>query len=360
MKYLGWLGGLVLLGAVAGGLAAWQHQRNRPIREARTALAKEQYQLALRWLNWRLRQQPNDLEAMRLSARALARLGEDRRAEQLFQQIPDLEAEDYFLLGLCLSRQNEYPKAVRALQQAVDLAALPEARRILAVAYAQLDRPDLAIEQAQAIVDDPIEGDLALALLGQLYLGRAEPRASYDAYAKLLERNPKLGGIPFPREEILLDQADALIQIGEAEKAAELLAAVPEIDKSARSLTIRGRLSNQRKDVAAAEKDWLAALRLDPDNAPLMIELGLVLIEANRNTEAIAWLERAAKLDAANPVAHQHLAVAYTRAGDSVVAEQHRQKAKELRDRRHEFTARTRELLRRQLRGSVEAIPQNE
>lgn len=322
---------LTLIAATGGAVTAWWWKSSRPLREATAAYHAQDYELALRWANWHLRLHPNDVRALRLSARSLARQGEASRAELLFLQIPQLEPEDYFLLGLSYVRLKQFTKAIGPLRKSLELGPTAETRRTLAVVYNELDRIDLALEQAKILADDPKEGDLGLALLGELYLARDLPRASYDAFEKLLSRNPDLKGVPQTRHSVFMNQIDSLLKLGEPEKAAQLVDQLGDLDQDVRGLQLRGRLQQQQGKVQAAERDWKRVLELDPENS-VVVELALLLLEKGAHEEAVRWLLRAAEIFPDDPAIQQHLAVAYNRQGDHPAAAEHQRLARKLRD----------------------------
>lgn len=75
------------------------------------------------------------------------------------------------------------------------------------------------------------------------------------------------------------------------------------------------RYAEGRGDVARAEKEYRAALHLDPHALPLRARLAVVLLEARRPAEAVALLEEAVALDPDNPSAHLSLGLTYAQAG---------------------------------------------
>src|SRR4051794_8843906 len=99
--------------AVAGVLAAVvgltlvSRKSPGPLDEARDSYRAGAYREALSLANRRLREVPDDSEALRISARASARLGRDAAAVELFQRLGSDGAagEDFFLLGNTLIRQ---------------------------------------------------------------------------------------------------------------------------------------------------------------------------------------------------------------------------------------------------------------
>lgn len=321
---------LFIVGAAAGSAYAWYWHWTRPVREAQEAYDARNYELALRWSNYRLRQNPSDAEALRLQARAHARLNNYSRAIELFFDFPDLEGEDYLLLGMCQAQTQDLLKAGGNLQRAVELSPTAEARRMLAVVYAQLDRDDLAYEQAKLVAEGEDETDLGLALIGQL-LYRSRPQASLDAYAKLLERNPELIGIPQSRRDVQLNQVESLTYLGRIDQAWETIERVSNVETDVRALELRGRLRQFRGETEGALADWKLALELAPNNAEIMVDLALGLLDGRREKEAIEWLIKASSLADDWPEVHQNLAIAYTRVGNKEAAESHKQRAQQLR-----------------------------
>lgn len=338
-----WMGVFALFflmaGIGVGGGWAWWEYKQRPYRAAQLAYDHRDYPLALRWANWILRTQPRDLEALRLSARTLTRLEDYARAEQTFQLIPQLDAQDQFLLGLCYAKQKKYAQALQSLQQSLKEIESAEAHRILAVIHYEIHQLDLAIEHANKVLDDPAERDRGLALLGFLHATQGSFQEAAAAFDKLLTINPELQGIPQRREDILLKQAECLLKIGETERAATNLRKIPTIETSATRSRLEGMTAYQKNDFAAAKRAFQEALRQKNDDVETLSEWGTMALEIKEFQVAVDCFGKLSELQPNHPVPHQNLVVAYGGLGNTTAAVQHRRLAEQLRAKIEKFAS---------------------
>lgn len=350
MRRFGWWVLLALIGVAGGAAGAWKWQQDRPLREARAAYEKGEFSLALRWAGWRLRLAPRDLDALRMSARAHARLRDYDKAEPLFNQIPELFPEDLYLLGLCHAQKGDYVKALHFLVPSVEQGATTESRRSLAVVYVEVDRPDMAIEQANLVAKDPVARPLALAMLADIYAGQNQPRNVVDVIDELFRINPELKGIPQPKRHYQVTLLESVIALGERERARTLLKEIGETESNAELLALRAQLCQLEGDTDGTLRDYQSALRLDPKNKKWMIELGLLLSEKKDFPEALKWLKRAVEEDPQNFNGYQHLSLLYRRMGKAQESADAQATAKRLKD---ESEARQREQHLKSLRGKT-------
>ena len=104
------------------GWMRWRGQPDLPA-QAASAYAQRDFRLAADFARNRLKQAPEDKKALRLLARATARLGRDQPANALFARLgtPALQAEDLFLLGLGLSRAGQKESAGRLWEKGLAL-----------------------------------------------------------------------------------------------------------------------------------------------------------------------------------------------------------------------------------------------
>jgi tetratricopeptide (TPR) repeat protein len=118
--------GAALLALTAGGTALWS-ARSRAISDpalrAAAAYDAGQWDSAAELARQTLGVRKDDPAALRLLARASARLGRDATAMTIYQRRLDekgLEAEDYFVLGLLYQRQGRADAAAVALKSVIE------------------------------------------------------------------------------------------------------------------------------------------------------------------------------------------------------------------------------------------------
>jgi tetratricopeptide (TPR) repeat protein len=77
-----------------------------------------------------------------------------------------------------------------------------------------------------------------------------------------------------------------------------------------------GRIARQEGRIDEATKQLKESLRLNPDKANVLAELGLIALAQHNNTEATAYLSRAVQLDPDNYVSNYGLLLLYARTND--------------------------------------------
>lgn len=134
----------------------------------------------------RLKVAPNDPGALRLLARATARLGRDSTANSLFARLGSatLQPEDLFLLGVGLNRSAHAAEAVRVWERALTLDAHhPETLEQLTSLYASRNR----LAEA-AVLADRLSRQPGWQLQGELMLGSLRSELNDPAGAALVLR----------------------------------------------------------------------------------------------------------------------------------------------------------------------------
>ena len=160
-----------------------------PTRLERARLAYDRYdwQTVTALAREALREKPSDLEALRLLARSQGRMERDEMAQELFSRMDNqaMQAEDLFLLGSGLCRQERTEPAIVVLENARRLdPAHAETLHELARLYARLKRLRDAVEAASQLAVIPGWGCAGASFSGRyvksssirLVLGSARSR----------------------------------------------------------------------------------------------------------------------------------------------------------------------------------------
>ena len=139
-------------------------------------------------------------------------------------------------------------------------------------------------------------------------------------YRKILEQNPRYPGIHFRLARLILSKPNPPSDF--AEEAKKELQQELEIDPSnAGAEYVLGELARQAQDLPEAVKHFSKATELESNFADAYLGLGLSLLAQKNYAEAVAPLEKAVKLQPANPAGHYSLATAYARTGRKEDAE---------------------------------------
>jgi len=193
-------------------------------------------------------------------------------------------------LGLIYVKQESYSDALPLFEKLV--AANPanlQARELLATCQLQTGRVGTAIQGLEALRrEDPNQG-FVLYMVGIAYLKNKEPEKAREALTELVAKSPPaqsnfmLGKVYYESERF--------------EEAAECFRTTLEADANYpgahREL---GKVLVSQRD-PAAEKEFAAALKQEPNDAEALYFLGGFLMQADRLEEALPPLQRAQKLN---------------------------------------------------------------
>jgi tetratricopeptide (TPR) repeat protein len=185
----------------------------------------------------------------------------------------------------------------------------PEVLYILTHAYS-----DLAARAASELANTAPTSIPAL----EMNADAAEQQGKWDQaekdYRKILEQNPRYPAIHFRLARLILSAPNPPADF--AEQAKKELQQELEIDPAnAGAEYVLGELARQAQDLPGAEQHFSKAAALDPNFADAYLGLGLALLAEKKYPEAVAPLEKAVKLQPANPAGHYNLATAYVRTG---------------------------------------------
>ncbi len=123
-KYVVWTALVVFAIGCTGALVAYVGQRSvDPASEAAAAYQRKDYTRAAELARGRLKTAPSDLAALKVLARASARLGRDTAANAMFSKLGSeaLDAEDLFLLGVGLDHAKQKDSAEAVWKKAISL-----------------------------------------------------------------------------------------------------------------------------------------------------------------------------------------------------------------------------------------------
>jgi hypothetical protein len=265
--------GLMVLAA----LAFWAFRGvfpNRPLDRALSVYARGDWALAEQLARRQLDRKPRDLEATRLRARALGRLGRDREALDLFVQggAERLHAEDLFLIGQGLTRRGLAGLGWAALEAAVRLDPKHrEAVTALAELHGKVDTLGDVVQKADRLTAVPGGPTLAELVIGLTAVDRTDRKpGEFDPWVdRVVERERA--------ELVKLDSPSAvrkllarlLLEAGRPATAMAWLDRVPgrATDREAQWLYSRAYLDEGKLDQAAAALDRSNGFGLDAPTA---------------------------------------------------------------------------------------------
>jgi tetratricopeptide (TPR) repeat protein len=135
-------------------------------------------------------------------------------------------------------------------------------------------------------------------------------------YRAILAQQPDLPGIHYRLGRLLLSLPESTVTPTTRDEARREFEEELKLNpRNAGAEYVLGELSRQARDWPQAVEHFSKAAKLNPVFADAFIGWGRSLIADRKFNEAVAPLEQAAKLQPDNPVAHYHLAIAYSRTG---------------------------------------------
>jgi predicted Zn-dependent protease len=142
-------------------------------------------------------------------------------------------------------------------------------------------------------------------------------------YNRILEQNPALPGIHYRLGRIALSKPDSPSNNDEAKRQFEQELTIDPNNAAAEFLL--GEIARRAGQWNDAIPRFTNASKLDPGFAEAFLALGMSLNSAEHFPEAIAPLERYAKLLPSDPAGHYQLSIAYARTGRRQEADRERE-----------------------------------
>ncbi len=134
-----------------------------------------------------------------------------------------------------------------------------------------------------------------------------------EEYRIVLKRAPDMPGIHFRIGRLILSEPESATTFEQAR--AEMEAELKIDPDNAGAEYVLGEISRRNGDFSAAIEHFSHAAKLDAMFPDALIGLGRSLMATRRYADALPPLERAEKLDPANPATHLFLSTTYLRLG---------------------------------------------
>jgi tetratricopeptide (TPR) repeat protein len=303
-----------------------------PFGEAMRAFDNRDYHEAVRLAQAYLKRRPGDRPATLMAARSFARLGFHRQAESCYQACGTLALDDLRDRAYGLARLGN-PEAAAEIYHRIlerephDLLSLKR----LAATLIERERWKEARSISRSLIETPGGVVWGWTLAAIAAHESREAAEAAQAHERVIQLDPELREMPLPHKLFWNNFALDLLAIGQPDRTrAYLERALAE--KPDPGLTeLLGLTYEKEGRLDEAERCWRDALRLDPDHADTLIDLGRLSLLRRRWDDAIALLERAAELspEAVEPV--YGLGRAYRLKGDLQRARRLEERAARLR-----------------------------
>jgi tetratricopeptide (TPR) repeat protein len=155
-------------------------------------------------------------------------------------------------------------------------------------------------------------------------------------YRAVLEKHPNLPDIHYRVGRLLLSKPKTATTFPDAKKEFEAELAINPRNPGAEY--VLGEMARQQDQWSEAIPHFAKAVQLDATFVDALIGWGRSLIGDGKPDQAIAPLEHAARLQAANPAVHYHLAIALDRAGRKEEANKEFAAYKQTSEQAHQVT----------------------
>jgi tetratricopeptide (TPR) repeat protein len=272
---------MVLALCVVGLGWTWSQLPSRLVTQGVAAYKRSDWREASRLAQERLKTAPDDLRALRLLARATARMGSFDQARSLQARLDerDLEAEDYCVMGLGWNFSGQPIEAQTALRQALRVDPdHAESLFLLGLATFQRSQWIEATWAAERLSRRPGWEARGNLLLGMIRAADNDPVRAVASLQLALSQDPTIRLFPtssFSTQRLL---ARSLLQAERPAEAREILIAVLDAgpDREAAWLLSRAYLQegDKAKATAALERSgtYGAEHPLEPEPAPYVGE----------------------------------------------------------------------------------------
>ena len=182
---------LTLSLAIGGGGFWWAAVRRSsgPLGPGLNAYARGDWETSAGVARARLKEAADDITAAQLLARASVQLGRDASALSLFDRLgpASLTADDFYLLGLALSRTGNRTASVEVWEQGLRAEpGHPETLAALIRVYLEEDRFHAAAEAARRLAEHPDWRARAEAMMGRIRFGRNDPAGAAESWRRAL------------------------------------------------------------------------------------------------------------------------------------------------------------------------------
>jgi tetratricopeptide (TPR) repeat protein len=245
---------LGLLSAAGGGLWWWSTWKS--VSAGVTAYGRGEWALASSLAERRLALAKDDPDALRLWARASARMGRHPMARAIYARLrpEDLAAEDHYLLGLGWSRAGQPDAAMNAWRSALGVdpdhvEALHELAQI-GMLKAHAVEGGRAAERLARQPGWEVRGNL---LLGMLRASDNDPAGAILALEEALRRDPTARLVPSERFSTRKLLARMFLRSGQSSKARETLRPVLDAGPDAEAWWLLSRAYLMEGNADAAE-----------------------------------------------------------------------------------------------------------
>ena len=272
-----------------------------------SAYRLKNYTDTVKYMERAMKVRTQDSKAILALADSYGKLGQNDKMMSLYEKYKDLFDGDFnyfFNLGVMKKEAGKMDEALSAFRSANRLNSKDgETRQNLGVILFQMRSYEDAKSFFQPMAGD---GGIASTVKGKRHLAAAASRTG--DYRTAMPLWSEVLNMDKNDHEVRLLLADALFNTKDTKAALamykEIYAAKPN---SASALDGIGRCHLRSANYASAEASFRSAIKADKSFVPAYNNLAVVLEKMNKRSEAIGWLESAARMDENNSDVQRNL-----------------------------------------------------
>lgn len=324
---------IVLIGVITGGtLFGIEWWNRRPLRQAESALERNQILQAAKLVDNYLARHGGDGAALSLKARVLVAQGRWSEAALLFNHFGAAEPEAMRDWSTALIQLERWSSAAIVLESLLEMEPdNPELLYDLAACRERLGEYEEALKSARQLSE--IEGHEAQAcvLIGSIEFNRGNKRSAAEAWNKVLRYAPDAEGLQVTPGEFFAQYGEVLLETSRPRDAVTFLERAVGTEETVQAYVALGRARLQVGEVEEAVEAWKKALEMEPGSRHAREEMAQVALRKSDAEQALEWL--APILDDTNLRSSTAflLQQAYTRLGKSEEAAHWKDVTEELR-----------------------------
>lgn len=262
----------------------------RPLHQARACL-EDDPQRSLELLGDYLRSHPRHAEAQLLVARASVRLNRFDDALRVYASVGVESIEDWHAMAKALLHHQRWSEARPLLEHVLKSKPHdPNVLHELAACLANLKQFKPALELVERLAQ--IDGFAARANLqsGTIHLEMDNGKSAAEAWARVLDTDPKAADLQVPDWEFFREYAIVLLDNGEPTQSIPLLERSIAIQPTAAAYVALGRAQQQTGNAIDAVDSWKSAVDLDANNREARKRLARSEMNSDPNA-ALKWIE---------------------------------------------------------------------
>lgn len=179
---------------------------------------------------------------------------------------------------------------------------------------------ELANRTAHKLLQNAPSSPEAQELVAEALQAQGKWNEAEDAYRKILAKYPNQPGVHYELGRVILSKPLSPAVSAEAEKEFEAELKIDPTSPAAEFML--GEIAWRERKLSEAIEHFSQATKFDVGFAEAYLGLGIALNAAGKYSEAVTVLEKYVAMNSTDPAGHYQLAIAYSRTGNKLKANQ--------------------------------------